>query len=62
MDSWGMAIPPTLFILSAERGEKFTPAGDPQRDTGPYSPPSRGEWADTGSSRARERISRARSR
>jgi len=62
MDSWGMSIPPTLFILSAERGGKFTPAGDPQRDTGPYSPPSRGEWVDTGSSRARERISRARSR
>ena len=60
--SVGTAIPSTLFIVSAERGEKFTPAGDLQRDTGSYSPPSRGRWADTGSSRARERISRARSR
>src|SRR5659263_540743 len=50
------------FILSGERGGKFISFGDPQRPTGSYSPPSRGRWADTGSSRARERTSRARSR
>jgi len=60
--SGGMAAPATLFLLSVNRGEKFTPPGDPQRVTGSYSPPSRARWADTGSSRARERISRARSR
>jgi len=62
MDPWVMAIPSPLFILSVERGEKFTSAGGHQRDTGSYSPPSRGRCADTGASRARERISLARSR
>jgi len=45
MDPWGMAIPYPLLILSVDRGEKFTSSGDPQKDTGPYSPPSRGRWA-----------------
>ena len=42
MDPWAMAIPSILFLLSVEREEKFTSAGDPQRGTVSYSPSTRG--------------------
>ena len=62
LDPWDMAVPLALFHPIGRTRKKIHPAGDPQRITGSYSPPSRERWTDVGSSRVPERISRARSR